>query len=326
MLRSTSLALSALTVLSSSGAALAQQSRQIWNFTSYVDIENSVLRSNGNLLFTTLTSPQLYSIDPNADVPTAEVVRWLPGNITALTGIAEVGDDVFAVIGGKRGSYNYTEETIFTVDFSGATDENPNATVVTTVAELPEAVMLNGMVALPSNPHVLVIADSRVGCLWRVDIDTGNVVKAISSTLFNATANSTAPIGIDGLKFSSDGLTAYFTNVDLDFFGKLPVYDNGTALVATGGIEILTTFEGDDNWDDLALAQNDTIAFGAMNPGIVAKVVLETGDMTVIVNDTTVQGGPTSVVLKGDGVHAYVTTRGDATTLASGQIYEVTLS
>lgn len=325
MHRSTSLALSALTVLSSGGSALAQSSRMIWNFTSYVDIENSVLRSNGDLLFTTLTGPQLYSLDPSADEPTAEVVDWLPG-VTALTGIAEVGDDVFAVIGGVRGSFNYTQETIFTVDFSGATAENPNATVVSTVATLPDAVMLNGMVALPTDPHVLVIADSRVGCLWRVDIDTGAVAKAIESPLMLPTTNTTTPIGIDGLKFSADGRTAYFTSVTQEFFARLPVYDNGTALVATGDVEILTTFEGDDNWDDLALAQNDTVAYGAMNPGVVARVELDTGDMTVVVNDTTISGGPTSVVLKGDGVHAYVTTRGDSASGTSGQVYEVTLS
>lgn len=329
-----SLALSALTVLSASSscAALAQeqagQSRQIWNFTSYVDIENSVLRPNGHLLFTTLTSPQLWTIDPSADAPTAEVVRWLPGNITALTGIAAVGDDVFAVIGGNRGSFHYTHETIFTVDFnSNATDDaNPNATEVAVVAELPDAIMLNGMAALPTNPRVLVVADSRVGCLWRVDVDTGLVTQAISNPWFDAVANATQPIGVDGLKLAADGTAAYFTNVDLEVFGRIPIRDNGTALVATGDVEILATFAGDDNWDDLALAGNDTVAYGAMNPGVVARVDLGTGEMTVVVNDTTVQGGPTSVVLKGDGVHAYVTTRGDSTTLTSGQIYEVTLS
>lgn len=325
MPRHTSLALSALTLLSSSGSALAQSSRMIWNFTSYVDIENSVLRPNGNLLFTTLTGPQLYTIDPTADAPTAEVVGWLPG-VTALTGIAEVGDDVFAVTGGVRGSFNYTDETIFTVDFSSATAADPNSTVVSTVATLPDAVMLNGMAALPDSPHVLVLADSRVGCLWRVDIDTGAVVQAISSPLMQPTANASKPIGVDGLKISADGRTAYITSVTQEFLARVPIHDNGTALVATGDVEILTTFEGDDNWDDLALALNDTVAYGAMNPGVVARVELDTGDMTVVVNDTTVSGGPTSVVLAGDGVHAYVTTRGDQTSGSSGQVYVVTLS
>lgn len=53
-----------------------------------------------------------------------------------------------------------------------------------------------------------------------------------------------------------------------------------------------------------------------------SKVDLETGELTVIANITSA-AGPTSVVLKGDGVHAYITTRG-VSTGTSGQIFEVT--
>lgn len=211
----------ALAVLAASGSVLGQSVKQIWNFTTYIDIENSILRSNGHLLFTTLTNPQLYTIDPNADEPKAEVVAWMPGGVTALTGIAEVADDKFAVTGGIRGTFNYTEETIFTVDFSVATEENPNATVIETVAKLPDAIMLNGMAALPSNPSILVLADSRVGCLWRVDVETGAVSKAVESYYMEPIDNSTTPIGIDGLKISADSSYAYFTNVDLVILARV---------------------------------------------------------------------------------------------------------
>lgn len=211
----------AMAMLASSGSVLAQSATQIWNFTTYVDIENSILRSNGHLLFTTLTSPELFTIDPTADEPKAEVVAWLPGNVTALTGIVEVADDKFAVTGGIRGTYNYTEETIFTVDFSVATEADPNATVISTVAHLPDAIMLNGMAALPSNPSILVVADSRVGCLWRVDIETGSVQQAITSSYMLPTENATTPIGIDGLKISADSSYAYFTNVVLSNLARV---------------------------------------------------------------------------------------------------------
>ncbi|CAN8095220.1 unnamed protein product [Discula destructiva] len=310
----------ALAVLASSGSVLGQSARQIWNFTDYVDIENSVLRSNGHLLFTTLTDPQLYTIDPTAPEPKAEVVAWLPGGITALTGIAEVGNDKFAVTGGVRGSFSYTQETIYTVDFSVATEDNPNATIISTVASLPDAVMLNGMVALPSDPSVLVLADSRLGCLWRVDIETGSVAKAIEDPLMLPTANATKPIGIDGLKISDSYF--YFSNVVLANLARVPFYDNGTALVATGETEVVAEFVSDEDWDDFAI--NGTFAYGAQSPTIFSKVDLETGELTVIADITEISGGPTSVVFKGDGVHAYITTRGDQTSATSGQVFEVT--
>lgn len=310
--------LAALAALTSTALVQAQSARQLWNFTTYIDIENSILRSNGHILFTTLTNPQLYTLDPAASTPTAEVVDALPG-VTALTGIAEVAPDVFAVIGGVRGSYNYTSETIFTVDFTGT---SANATVVKTVATLPDAVMLNGMATLPSNPNVLVIADSRLGCLWRVDITTGAVAKSFSSTLMNATAGAAQPIGIDGLKISDDGAYAYFSNVNREYLGRLPIYDNGTVLVATGDIEVVTEFPGTDDWDDFQL--NGTVAYGAQDPSYLSKVDLETGELEVVANITEISGGPTSVLLAGDGV-AYITTRGDQASGTSGQVFEVTL-
>lgn len=315
-MRSTANLSAAIAVLAVGTSVFAQStSVQLWNFTTYVDIENSILRPNGNILFTTLTNPNLYTLDPSADEPEAQVVDYLPG-VTALTGLAKVGDDVFAVAGGIRGSYNYTDETIFTVNFTGA---GPNTTVVTKVATLPDAVMLNGMAALPSNPHILVVADSRLGCLWRVDIDTGAVAKAISNPLLNATAGATVPIGVDGLKISPDGAYAYVTNVNRLFFGRIPIADNGTALVATGDLEVVTTLEED--WDDFIL--NGTVAYGAQNDYYVAAADLTTGALTYVVNDTSMAGGPTSLTLAADGHTAYVTTRGSSP--VSGQVIEVTL-
>lgn len=303
----------AFAALSAGPSVLAQ--KQIWNFTTFVDLENSILRSNGDILFTTLTNANLYTLDPNAEAPVAQVVDTLPG-VTALTGIAEIDHDVFAVAGGIRGSYNYTDETIFTVNFTGA---GPNTTVVTKVAALPDAVMLNGMAALPATPHILVLADSRLGCLWRVDTDTGAVAKAYANELLNATANASVPIGIDGLKISPDGAYAYVTNVNRLFFGRVPIADDGTALTATGDLEVLTYLE--DDWDDFIL--NGTVAYGAQNPDAVSVVDLSSGALTYVVNDTAMAGGPTSLTLAADGHTAYVTTRGS--TPVSGQIFEVTL-
>ncbi|OTA98471.1 hypothetical protein M426DRAFT_17372 [Hypoxylon sp. CI-4A] len=293
-------------------SAAAGSARQIWNFTSYVDIENSILRPNGQLLFTTLTGPELYMIDPSTASPKAEVVASMAG-ATALTGLAAIDHDKFAVIGGVRGTYNYTDETIYTVDFG-----SPNSTVVETAITLPDAVMLNGMASLPSNSHVLLVADSRVGCLWRVDLDAGTAIKAVSDDAMLAPANATVPIGVDGLKIA--GGYAYFTNVAKLSFARVPITSDG--LTATGAVEVLSYLDNDI--DDFAV--DGAYAYAAQHPSSVTKVDLETGEtVAVLVNDTTMAGGPTSVTLKEDGSHAYLTTMGDQTTGASGQIFEFEL-
>ncbi|KAJ9144126.1 Six-bladed beta-propeller, TolB-like [Pleurostoma richardsiae] len=303
----------ALLLVSLASSTLAGSATQIWNFTTYVDIENSILRPNGQLLFTTLTGPELYMIDPSAASPEAEVVTSMAGT-TALTGLAAIDYDKFAVIGGVRGTYNYTNETIYTVDFSSS-----NGTTIETAITLPDAVMLNGMASLPSNPHVLLVADSRVGCLWRVDLDTSTVTKAVEDDTMLAPTNATVPIGVDGLKIT--GGYAYFTNVAKLTFARVPIADDGSA--ATGAVEVLDYL--DDDIDDFAV--DGTYAYAAQQPSLVVKVDLETGEMvSVLVNDTTMAGGPTSVTLKGDGIHAYLTTMGSRTTGASGQIFEFELS
>ncbi|KAI6084195.1 hypothetical protein F4821DRAFT_178544 [Hypoxylon rubiginosum] len=302
----------ALLTVALASSALAGSATQIWNFTTYVDIENSILRPNGQLLFTTLTGPELYVIDPSAVSPKAEIVTSMAG-ATALTGLAAIEHDKFAVIGGVRGSYNYTNETIYTVDFS-----SPSGTIIETAITLPDAIMLNGMVALPSNPHVLLVADSRVGCLWRVDLDTSTVTKAVEDNVMLAPANATVPIGVDGLKVA--GGYAYFTNVAKQLFARVPIADDGSAAI--GAVEVLDYL--DDDIDDFAV--DGTYAYAAQHPNLVSKFNLETGDLvSVLVNDDTMAGGPTSVTLKGDGISGYFTTMGNMTTGTSGQIFEFEL-
>ncbi|PSR81789.1 hypothetical protein BD289DRAFT_484234 [Coniella lustricola] len=315
-------ALAALACASLTGSALAQTAERLWNFTTYVDLENSILRPNGQLLFTTLTNPQLYTVDTTAAEPKAEVVRWFPG-VTALNGLSKVGDDKYAVTGGVRGSFHYTNETVFTIDFSESSAANPNVTALEVVATLPDAIMLNGLANLPSNPHILLAADSRVATIWRIDIDTGSVAPAINSTLFSADANATAPIGIDGLKVSDDGAYAYFTNVYQAIFGRVPISDDGTTLVATGEAEIVTQFTADGTWDDFYL--NGTVAYGAQDPSLLGRIDTTTGEQTNLFNITELAGGPTSVTPKGDGLTWLLTSNGDSAGALSGEVWEIIL-
>lgn len=78
-------------------SVVAETFSQLWNFTDYfVDIENGALRDNGKILLTTFSNASLWSLDPSAAVPVAELVMNFPG-ITAIGGIAQIGDDKFAV-------------------------------------------------------------------------------------------------------------------------------------------------------------------------------------------------------------------------------------
>lgn len=124
----------------------------------------------------------------------------------------------------------------------------------------------------------------------------------------------TPALGLDGLKLwtneTSGQLYLYFTNVAALSLARVPITDDATA--ATGPAELVDTFTGTDNWDDFAVAQSSGLIFGAMNPNYICQVEIATGEATVVINDTAISGGPTAVVLKGDGHTAWAFARGGA--------------
>lgn len=308
-----------MAAMSSLGATAT--TRQLWNFTSYVDIENTHLRPNGQVLMTTLTNASLFSLDPTSSSPTAELVASFAPS-TALTGITSVGNDKFAVVGGVRGSYMYTNETVYTCDFS--TGSEP---AIKVVATLPDAVMLNGMDSLPQNPSVVLIADSRVGAVWRVNTTDGNVAMAYQGDLLLPPENATVPIGINGLKISNGYV--YFTSTAKNLFARIAVTDDGVMHGEVETVAILVPGEEEYDWDDFVIDASGEIAYMAQSPNAVGRVTISTGEMDVIAgvgNGSISLIGPTSVTLAEDGLTAYVSTRGMQSIGISGQLVEISLA
>ncbi|KAL1851665.1 hypothetical protein Daus18300_012474 [Diaporthe australafricana] len=301
--------------------AAASTMRQLWNFTSYVDIENINLRPDGRVLMTTFSNASLYTLDSTSSNPTAELVAALEPS-TALTGIISVGNDKFAVIGGIRGSYMYTNETVYTCDFSVGPEP-----AIEVVATLPDAVMLNGMDSLPQNPAVVLIADSRVGAVWRVNTTDGDVDIAYQDELLLPPDNATVPIGINGLRVSKGYV--YFTNTAKNLFARIAITDDGVMHGDVETVAVLVPGEEGYVWDDFALDASGEIAYIAQSPNAIGRVIIATGQMDVIAgvgSDTTSLIGPTSVALAEDGVTAYVSTRGLQSSGISGQLVEILLA
>lgn len=95
---------SQFTLLALAGSALAlSQGTLLFEFSSDsdTDIENAVLRPNGQILMVPLSTNTVYNLDPSADSPEAVVVATLPG-VDSVQGIASIGDDKYAVTAGVR--------------------------------------------------------------------------------------------------------------------------------------------------------------------------------------------------------------------------------
>lgn len=72
--------------------------RNITQFPNPTFVENIAIRSNGQALVTLLSTPELFLVDPDHGDP--QLIHQFPC-ATGLLGIAEIEDDVFAVVAGN---------------------------------------------------------------------------------------------------------------------------------------------------------------------------------------------------------------------------------
>lgn len=298
-------ALTATAVLAQGQAVVpVYQFANSFSGVGYVNIENVAVRSSNNdLLLNFATGAIMTELNPDAPNPQVVVnISAVPSGPGSLTGIAEYETDKFAVgagqfqfgpqvaggVAGVAGSFS-----VWSVDLTGA------QAVASQVVAIPEAGLLNGVARVPCKGNVVVIADSAVGAIWRVDIDAGTYEQVLQSSLF-LPANG-VNFGINGIKFGGKNL--YFTNSGQGLFGVIPFsYDGYPA----GDIQILANAPAGASFDDFTLAKSGN-AYVAAQPSLVYKISLA-GGQPVLVANSTLLAGPTSCTLRDSSL--YVVTMG----------------
>lgn len=226
------LALSERTALSSV-AVIHQFPDNTW-------IENLAIRPNGHVLVTTLTSPDLYLIDP-FHAGRSVLVHSFPDHL-CLLGIAELQPDVFYVIAG-----NYSQKTnanppgawdVYSVDMRAPGPK------ISLSGHFPDAILLNGMAVLNSSAGFLLVGDAGAGIVYRLNVHTGAIAVVMDDPLMKPPSGG--PVGIDGLQIRHSQL--YWTNAGQGLLIKTPLSADGTAagpsMILMKGLEM----------DDLALA------------------------------------------------------------------------
>ena len=228
------------------GPLHAYSVRQIYQFpnSSFTDIENIAVRSNGQLLLNLITQPSTYYLDPWESVPIARHLYTFP-NGSSMVGIAEYAPDVFAVVVG-----NYSISTFKGVPGSFAIwsidIRSPVMPVVKKITAIPETHALNGMTAVKGSPGLVLIADSALGVVFSLNTTTGIYKTAIKDPLLAPTASF--PLGINGLHALKN--TLYFTNSALGLYGKVGITREG---LATGNASVITRSFTGNIFDDFAL-------------------------------------------------------------------------
>lgn len=194
----------------------------IYRFPRRTSVENLTIRSNGLILATTFFAPEIYQVDPKTC--TVSLVAEIPA-ATGLLGIAEIEKDVFYVVAGNISATLLIPTagnfSVWRVDIN-MFKPNKSLAKVQRVVEIPQAKFLNGATVLSRKEWILLIADSLLGSVFRVNTRSKEAKVVMKDPLFDVASATSVAVGINGLKLDRNNDEPYFTNTNQDLFGKSP--------------------------------------------------------------------------------------------------------
>ena len=237
----------------------------LYQFNETAKLENLAARSNGHLLLTSTDQAHVYSYDPRRNV--TSLLHKFPKSSSTL-GIVEAAPDVFIVAVGNysAGPGEISVPGTFSV-WSMDLNNNPEKPTVNKITAIPEAEALNGMTTIKGSSDLVLIADSWLGAIWRVNITSGSYSKAMEHVLF--TNSTSVSLGINGIQTCDE--TIYFVNSAQRLYGRIPINKTGGA---TAEPEIIAlTLPAVDAWDDFAVDCKGN-AWITSHPNAVTQVTL----------------------------------------------------
>lgn len=303
-------------------------------------IENIAVCQNGDLLVTILDpAPLLYRISaPSSPEPVAELVYDF-SEVSGLLGITETKPNTFVLAGGNFSSTGVGTpgtSSVWEVAFGprhGSSDNHNDsapAPAVRKITDIAPAVFLNGVETVPGRENLVLISDSTLGLVYRVDTQTGDHEVAIQVPEMAPLANASLLIGINGIKVQEGYL--YFDNSFATTIYRIQITDDGFAAPGAP-VETVATLDGEPFVDDFVFGPgtNDDgsqIIWATTNLGNTVRWVNVTDG-----NNVVVAGSPTELTVAGDTAAAfgrtdqdrdvlYVVTGGAAASPVNGTITE----
>lgn len=287
--------------------------------SEYTFFENQLVLATGELLISTLSSNGIYKINPKASSPSLQLVASLPdaGRVTGITRVNYALDGKYAAVGGNENGWilDNPHLNIFKLD----------GTIVDRIPGPTEPSLLNGLITLPTKPHILLSADSTNGKIIRWNTVTRTVTTAVTDPALTGDSDPTnpLPLGVNGLKIRGQYL--YFTNTFQGTFGRFKIDLDGNK---TGPVEILVQLTLPTGFTNAF----DDFTFDAFGNAYIAQHLSSIIKVTPagVVSTVPGTGGftgplltPTSVGISLDQKNLYVTT--GMSEFSSGGIFKVKL-
>lgn len=235
-----------------------------------------------------------------------------------MTGVVETDPDVFVVI---AGNWSDTTDKAIPGTFSAwSVDFNTHQPTVKIITLMLEAQGLNGLTGIQGSPEIVLMADSDLGAVWRLNVKTREYSVVVQNPLFSP-CQKPFPIGINGT--GTFGQKLYFLNLDEWFYGHIPLTEDGHAA---GEVQILARQgKGITAYDDFVMDWEGN-AWVATHPNMVVEITTGGKQRNFTAADSAVvMTQPTSAVFGRGSKNAekklYLTTTGSQT--IGGQVFGV---
>ncbi|KAI5834784.1 hypothetical protein K523DRAFT_262410, partial [Schizophyllum commune Tattone D] len=259
------------------------QVQEIYVFPVNTSVENLAVRSNGHVLASVDSAPELYQISPYAVDPRPALVHSFDG-YGGLLGIVELAEDQFYVAAGNFSVFTLESVpgswSIFHVDLSSFKAQ-PDGSIaspaaIEKVADIPEGELLNGLGVFSAEEGLVYVADSGSGIIYLVDVASGDYWPAIQDPLSVKGEPIPDYPAANGVHYDAESHSVYFTNVAQELFARVPVAANGSQA---GPAEVVAQGE---LYDDFLLDGAGSAIVAVFGSNDVIKVDLASGNSTVI--------------------------------------------
>ncbi|KAJ3783949.1 hypothetical protein GGU10DRAFT_40693 [Lentinula aff. detonsa] len=278
----------------------------VYTFPNGTVMENLAIRSNGQILASIITAPQLYLLDPHVN-SSAVLVHSFDG-YECVFGIAELEEDQFYVLTGNASAETLTtvtgswstwkvDMTLYADSVSGNV-KGSSRTFVEKVADFPDTQFLNGLGVLSKENGLLYAADPFGGAINVLNVYTGLHYVAINNSYTIPGEPFTTPLGVNGVHVWQpsweDTPYVFYSNTAQSILVRMPIHlSNGTAA---GDPEIvLSGFE----LDDFTFDYEGNVLQAVIGSNEVLRINPHTKQYAVIAGsvNSTALAGPSSVQL-----------------------------
>ncbi|KAI1373477.1 hypothetical protein F4677DRAFT_216607 [Hypoxylon crocopeplum] len=250
--------------------------------------EGFALRPNGKILASRLDEPELYTFNAEDPDSTPELLHNFEEEANGLINLCPIpgGNDEYLILSGVVDLVNIEFEHFIVWRVSLSPDDS-SPPKVTKVTEIQDTGFCIGIIAI--SDRVMLIPDSFKNCIWRLDIQTGQVALLVADDTMKAASGEGDYFGLNRVRVTDEYL--WFTNTSAGMLCRIPierVQDDASVGIRTlGSVQVVT----DDipHCDGLALSRDQTTVFTcSYTDGFIWKVSI----------DPSTGKGTTSVVMR----------------------------